>query len=87
MLNSKLRDFGLPVGVLLAATAVVAATGAATVAHPEDAEPLPLAPDRLVRDGDTVVVDDLSLSVQRGQCFGLLGHDYRNSMADSMRDR
>lgn len=23
--------------------------------------------------GDTVVVDDLSLSVQRGQCFGLLG--------------
>ncbi|WP_043419697.1 nodulation factor ABC transporter ATP-binding protein NodI [Cupriavidus basilensis] len=25
------------------------------------------------RYGDTVVVDDLSLSVQRGQCFGLLG--------------
>ena len=48
---------------------VVAATGASTVAHPDDAEPLPVAPDRLVKDGDTVSVGGHTLSV-----IHLVGH-------------
>lgn len=42
---------------------VHAATGAAHVAHPEDAEALPVAPDRLVSGGDEVTVGDVRLTV------------------------
>src|SRR5205809_1112021 len=35
---------------------VVGATQAQTIAHPDDADPLPVAPDRLVEDGDAVEV-------------------------------
>lgn len=48
---------------------VVAATGASTVAHPDDAEPLPVTPDRLVKDGDVVTVGGHTLSV-----IHLVGH-------------
>ena len=34
--------------------AVAAATGAPTAAHEIDAEPLPVKPDRLLANGDTV---------------------------------
>jgi glyoxylase-like metal-dependent hydrolase (beta-lactamase superfamily II) len=36
-------------------------TGAPTAAHPLDAEPLPVTPDRLVNGGDTIEVGDLAL--------------------------
>lgn len=52
-----------------ALAAVVAATGAQTVAHPADAGPLPVTPDRLVEDGDTVTVGGHTLSV-----IHLVGH-------------
>lgn len=52
-----------------ALAAVVAATGAQTVAHPADAGPLPVTPDRLVEDGDTVTVGEHTLSV-----IHLVGH-------------
>lgn len=42
---------------------VVRRTGARTVAHPLDAEPLPVRPDRLVVDGDTIEVGAVALSV------------------------
>ena len=42
---------------------LVQATGAATVAHPLDAGPLPVRPDRLVVDGDTIDVGAAALSV------------------------
>jgi glyoxylase-like metal-dependent hydrolase (beta-lactamase superfamily II) len=48
---------------------VVTATGASSVAHPEDAEPLPVTPDRLVQDGDTVAVGAHELLV-----IHLVGH-------------
>ncbi|MEP6697856.1 MAG: MBL fold metallo-hydrolase [Pseudonocardiales bacterium] len=38
-------------------------TRARTVAHPLDAGPLPVAPDRLVEEGDTVTVGDAALTV------------------------
>lgn len=46
-----------------ALAAVAEATGAPTAAHRLDAEPLPVAPDRLLADGDTVSVGELSLDV------------------------
>jgi len=46
-----------------ALAAVVQATGARTVAHPLDAAALPVPPDRLVTDGDSVPVGAASLSV------------------------
>lgn len=46
-----------------ALTAVVEATGAPTAAHALDAEPLPVTPDRILADGDTVTVGDLSFDV------------------------
>jgi glyoxylase-like metal-dependent hydrolase (beta-lactamase superfamily II) len=49
--------------------AVVSATGASTVAHPDDAAPLPVVPDLLVKDGDAVTVGGHSLSV-----IHLVGH-------------
>ncbi len=42
---------------------VVRATSARTLAHPLDAAALPLVPDRLVVDGDKVVVGEVSMSV------------------------
>lgn len=49
--------------------AVVAAAGAPTAAHPLDADPLPVAPDRMLNDGDTLQVGDLTLDV-----IHLVGH-------------
>ena len=43
--------------------AVVDATGAQSIAHPLDAPNLPVDIDRLVEDGDTVQLGDISLSV------------------------
>ncbi|QZT65126.1 MBL fold metallo-hydrolase [Mycolicibacterium austroafricanum] len=47
----------------LALADVVAATGAPTAAHSLDAGPLPVAPDRLLADGDTVTIGDLHFDV------------------------
>lgn len=47
----------------LALKEVASATGVQTAAHPLDAEPLPVTPDRLLSDGDTVQVGELSLDV------------------------
>ncbi|WP_067973587.1 MBL fold metallo-hydrolase [Mycolicibacter icosiumassiliensis] len=46
-----------------ALTALAEATGAPTAAHALDAEPLPVKPDRILADGDTVTVGDLSFDV------------------------
>ncbi|CAM3455402.1 MBL fold metallo-hydrolase [Mycobacterium frederiksbergense] len=43
--------------------AVAAATGAPTAAHALDAEPLPVTPDRILADGDTVTVGELTFDV------------------------
>ncbi|EME60708.1 MBL fold metallo-hydrolase [Rhodococcus sp. GXMU-t2271] len=43
--------------------AVAASTGVPTAAHPLDAEPLPVTPDRLLMEGDTVAVGELGLEV------------------------
>ncbi len=43
--------------------AVAGATGAQTVAHPQDAPELPLSPDVLVENGDTVTVGNCTLEV------------------------
>jgi glyoxylase-like metal-dependent hydrolase (beta-lactamase superfamily II) len=43
--------------------AVAGATGADTIAHPDDAAQLPVPPDRLVGHGDTVNVGALTLEV------------------------
>lgn len=42
---------------------VAEATGAPTAAHALDAEPLPVTPDQILADGDTVTVGDLSFDV------------------------
>ncbi|GFG48997.1 Zn-dependent hydrolase [Mycolicibacterium agri] len=42
---------------------VAKATGAPTAAHELDAEPLPVKPDRLLANGDTVKIGDLSFDV------------------------
>lgn len=42
---------------------VVRATGAGTVAHPLDAEPLPVRPSQLVEEGDTIPAGAAELSV------------------------
>lgn len=46
-----------------ALTAVVEATGAPTAAHALDADPLPVTPDRILADGDTVTVGNLKFDV------------------------
>ena len=46
-----------------ALAAVAGATGARTVAHPQDAPELPLSPDMLVEHGGTVTVGDCPLEV------------------------
>lgn len=43
--------------------AVAEATGAPTAAHEIDAEPLPVKPDRLLADGDTVEIGELQFKV------------------------
>lgn len=43
--------------------AVAEATGAPTAAHQLDAEPLPVAPDRMLAGGDTIAVGDLVFDV------------------------
>jgi glyoxylase-like metal-dependent hydrolase (beta-lactamase superfamily II) len=60
--------------------AIAGAYGANTVAHPSDAEPLPVPPDQFVEHGDTVEVGAATLSVihLRGHTPGsiaLLYHD------------
>ncbi|WBP94293.1 MBL fold metallo-hydrolase [Mycolicibacterium neoaurum] len=42
---------------------VAKATGAPTAAHALDAEPLPVTPDRILADGDTITVGDLDFTV------------------------
>lgn len=46
-----------------ALAAVAEATGAPTAAHALDAEPLPVTPDRILADGDTVTVGELTFDV------------------------
>ncbi|HEX7353631.1 MAG TPA: MBL fold metallo-hydrolase [Mycobacteriales bacterium] len=59
--------------------AYVGKTGARTVAHPLDAAGLPVVPDLLVEDGDTVTVGDVVLSVihLRGHTPGSIALLYR----------
>jgi len=42
---------------------VAEATGAPTAAHALDAEPLPVTPDRILADGDTIAIGDLTFDV------------------------
>jgi glyoxylase-like metal-dependent hydrolase (beta-lactamase superfamily II) len=46
-----------------ALTALAEATGAPTAAHEIDAEPLPVKPDRLLANGDTVQIGELTFDV------------------------
>ena len=46
-----------------ALAALAAATGAPTAAHSLDAEPLPVAPDRILSHGDTITVGELFFDV------------------------
>jgi len=61
--------------------AVAGATGARTVAHPQDAPELPLSPDVLVEHGDTVTLGDCSLEVihLRGHTPGSIALLHRDS--------
>ena len=61
--------------------AVAGATGARTVAHPQDAPELPLSPDVLVEHGDTVTLGDYSLEVihLRGHTPGSIALLHRDS--------
>ncbi len=43
--------------------AVAAATGAPTAAHALDVDPLPVTPARILADGDTITIGDLSFKV------------------------
>ena len=42
---------------------VAKATGVTTAAHALDAEPLPVQPDRILADGDTIAIGDLTFDV------------------------
>lgn len=46
-----------------ALVAVTEATGAPTAVHALDAEPLPVTPDRILADGDTVTIGELTFDV------------------------
>lgn len=48
---------------------VAASTGAGTAAHPLDADPLPVRPDRLLADGDIIDIGDLAF-----EAIHLRGH-------------
>ncbi|MGB8406519.1 MAG: MBL fold metallo-hydrolase [Mycobacterium sp.] len=63
-----------------ALTEVAEATGAPTAAHALDAEPLPVKPDRILADGDTIEIGDLMLDV-----IHLQGHT-EGSVALAFRD-
>ncbi|MGW0180689.1 MBL fold metallo-hydrolase [Nocardia sp. NPDC003345] len=52
-----------------ALTAVAESTGAPTAAHSLDAAPLPVPPQRILAEGDTITVGDLSLDI-----IHLVGH-------------
>lgn len=60
--------------------ATAGAYGANTVAHPEDAGPLPIPPDILVENGDTVRFGDIELEVihLRGHTPGSIALLYRD---------
>jgi glyoxylase-like metal-dependent hydrolase (beta-lactamase superfamily II) len=60
--------------------AVAGAFGANTVAHPADADPLPVPPDLLVEHGDTVSVGQVTLEVihLRGHTPGSIALLYRD---------
>jgi glyoxylase-like metal-dependent hydrolase (beta-lactamase superfamily II) len=60
--------------------ATAGAYGAHTIAHPEDAGPLPVPPDQLVENGDTVRFGDISLEVihLRGHTPGSIALLYRD---------
>jgi len=64
-----------------ALAALAEATGAPTAAHRLDADPLPVKPDRLLADGDTVVVGDLVFDVihLRGHTPGSVALALRSS--------
>jgi glyoxylase-like metal-dependent hydrolase (beta-lactamase superfamily II) len=66
--------------------AVAKATGARTVAHPDDAGALPVSPTVLVRHGDTIGVGDATLSVihLRGHTPGSIAlcYDGGGALAD-----
>jgi glyoxylase-like metal-dependent hydrolase (beta-lactamase superfamily II) len=47
----------------LALDAVAKATGVPTAAHQLDAEPLPVTPDRILANGDTITIGELSFDV------------------------
>ncbi|WP_017974575.1 MBL fold metallo-hydrolase [Actinopolyspora halophila] len=59
---------------------VAGQTGSYTVAHPEDAHPLPVPPDREVEHGETVQVGDSTLEVihLRGHTPGSIALLYRD---------
>ncbi|KAA5825867.1 MBL fold metallo-hydrolase [Saccharopolyspora hirsuta] len=59
---------------------VAGQTGCFTLAHPADAEALPVPPDRLVEHGDTIAVGDSELSVihLRGHTPGSIALLYRD---------
>ncbi|MGW1679262.1 MBL fold metallo-hydrolase [Saccharopolyspora sp. NPDC002376] len=59
---------------------VAGQTGCFTLAHPDDAEALPVPPDRLVEHGDTIEVGDSQLSVihLRGHTPGSIALLYRD---------
>ncbi|MDQ3885802.1 MAG: MBL fold metallo-hydrolase [Actinomycetota bacterium] len=61
--------------------AVAGATGAQTIAHPQDAAELPLRPDVLVEHGDVVTVGNCTLQVihLRGHTPGSIALLYRNT--------
>jgi glyoxylase-like metal-dependent hydrolase (beta-lactamase superfamily II) len=60
--------------------AVAGATGAQTVAHPADAEPLPVPPDVLAEHGDVLTVGECELEVihLRGHTPGSIALLYRD---------
>jgi len=64
---------------------LVEATGAQTVAHPLDAGPLPVRPDVLVEDGDSVPVGDAVLTVihLRGHTPGSIALRYDDPAGSS----
>lgn len=66
---------------------VARATGAQTVAHPEDAPALPVAPSLLVSNGDRILVGEAELSVihLRGHTPGSIAlcYDAGGQLADS----
>lgn len=65
--------------------AIAGAYGANTIAHPLDAAPLPVPPDRLVSHGDTLLVGTCSLEVihLRGHTPGSIALLYRDPTTHS----